>query len=310
MERKSNTDNFNPFPISPNNNTNHIPLSENEKFNKLFWNNKDSSKLIALKNINHSKNSYSSNPNKNKIMFPNKINELGDLNLNDSLSEIKLNSNLDPKNRKINPNNNNNPIEIKSYNFKEKDNPSNKNKYCYNKIMEKDSYNKSHLQSNKLNNLTDESLMALNNYSSIKNNINSNVNFNFNSNSKDKNTKGVNKNMLQNSSSSKIKSNEFSKVNAIDKENKPLINLNKLKDSQNKKIDNNILKNFFSKNYNSIKVNNNSYLFKNEYMNVKEKIKNKVTTLEKKTNFNFAENMNRSLGNLFSINYNKIFRRK
>lgn len=299
MERKSDTENFNPFPMTPNNNSNKIPFSENVKLNKLFWNNNNSSKIIASKNLSQIKNSYCSNPNKNKIIFPNKINELGDLNLNDSLSEVKQNNNFDPKKSKSNTNNYANNVEIKSYNFKEKENALNKNKYCFNRTAEKELYNQSQIRNNKLNNLTDESLINLNNESSIKNYLNPNVNFHFSSNSKDKNPKYSNSNTLQNVSSTKIKSNEFSKNNVIEKDNKQLIDLNKFKESHNKKIDSYILKNYISKNYNNIKSNNNSFLIKNEYSNIKDKIKNKITNHHDiNNNMNIIENMNRSLGKL------------
>jgi len=292
MERKSNTENCNPYQMKPNNNSYQISFSENGKFNKLFCNNNNSSKHL----VSNNKTQYcSSNTNKNKIIFSNKINELGDLNLNDSLYEIKLNNNFDPKIRKNNSHNHYNGKEIKSYNFKEKENALNRNKYCFYKLIEKELNILGKNPSNNMNNLTDDSSINLNNNSSIKNNVNPNVNFHFSSNSKDRNSKYSNSNTLQNISTSKIKNNEFFSINSNDKQK---ININKFKDTQNKMIENNILKNYISKNYNNIKLSSNTYFNKNEYLNIKDKIKNKITNQDNNSNFKIIENMNGSLGKL------------
>ena len=301
MERKSNTENLNPFPTTPNNNVNFIPFSENEKFNKLFCHNNNSSKLIASKILSQVKNSYSSNPNKNKIIFPNKINELEDLKLNDSPIEIKSKNDLDNKKIKSNSNYHTTLVEIKSYNFKQKENVSNNNKCCISNKVDKDSNSKSILTSNKLNNLTDQSLINMNNNSLIKNNKNTSVQFNFSSNSKDKDPNYSNSNIHQFVLSNKIKSNEFSRINVTEKDNKQLINFNKIKESQNKKIDNYLLKDM-SKYYTNLKPNKNSYLIKNEYLIDKDKIRNKIPIQENNKNIIILKNMNRYLGNFIFNN--------
>jgi len=293
MENKNNVENICSFPKNPNN-KNQIQFIDNDKIKNLHNKNINIANTLTKDN-NNVKISFNSIQNKNKHNFSNKINELSDFNTNDSSIENKKNkillNNLFNNKDKIPSNliNNKNMMEIKSYNFKEKQTGLNNYKAYSKKLSEKENEDQNKLvNSNKKFIETEEPLINLTNMSSFYNhksnennsfsknknlimNKNANLNLQFKSNSKEKNFINSNVYYLQNFpvyEKTQTHHTDYKKINVIENDLKYNI-LNKAKESSIQKGESNN-NNFINKKKNYIKINNNSYISKNEILNISE----------------------------------------
>ncbi len=239
-----------------------------------------------------------------------------------SLSEYKINSLIKNNLKNINSsgiaNKNMNNLDIKSCEYRENENYTNKYKTDLSSKIEKDSINTIKLNSTKNNKIIGDHIINsqnilsyqygkknetnLLNKSKMISEIHSNVNFQFNSNSRDKNINYINMNNYQNINSN-YHNNDNLKINLKDKDKKQLINYFKSKDNNSKNIDSSLLSKIILKNQNFMKVKiKENFIYKNNKLNNTENLKhiqikeNYKRILTENADYNILNNINRSVG--------------